>query len=128
MQNSLSWSDLFSDPFADVVLGHHHSGVPELIAGLKDIAARLSLIRAGFRSQVSHLKFPFSTPAASRAASNLPRNILLVMGWPLAERRAAGVHAGFIHACLPGHSLGQGVSPSSAVQGSPCRGQPFGAV
>ncbi len=31
LRNSLSWRDLFVDPFVDVMLGHHHGGVSKWV-------------------------------------------------------------------------------------------------
>ena len=44
-RNSLGRRDLFAYPFADVVLGHHHSRMPKLISGLQDIPAGFGLVR-----------------------------------------------------------------------------------
>jgi len=49
--------------------------------------------------------------------------------WPPIESGVSPITAGVAgRIACPGRSLGSGVSPSSAVQGCPCRWQPFGAV
>ncbi len=47
VRNSLRWHDSFALAIPEVLLGHHHGGMPKLVFGLHDIATRFRLVSAG---------------------------------------------------------------------------------
>ena len=53
---------LFAYPVPNVLFGHYHRRMPELISRLKNITRGFGLVGAGFCSQIPHLKFRFSDP------------------------------------------------------------------